>query len=149
MSHETQSTASFCPCGQNNQDPHTIVHFTHIGCDDQSAVIDPWHYTGDENFHADSNGAVFIKLCKDKLPKRKLPIRIGSTGYVNCDKSDLTGPNGWCFDDVGRIVILIDGELIFQRMIKGHCMMRSTNGITFNEVTSRKYTSLTERLTQQ
>lgn len=84
---------------------------------------DPWHYTGDENWHRSDYGKEFIEYCKEKLPQKSLPIKIGCTGYI-----DLTGPIKtpeycWDLDQVRRIVIVIDDKLLFQRMLNGHQMM--------------------------
>lgn len=126
---------SQCECNSQIQDPQSSTHITHVGCSVQKSGLDPWHYTGSKLYHSDSIGASFIKLCKEKLPNTQLPIKIGWTGYINYSEELLAMTNAWCFDELGRVVILLNGEIIFQRYTEGDLLMKSTKKGAFTQVT--------------
>lgn len=134
-----------CNCGSDNQNPQSPIHFFHLGCSN-TETLDPWHYTGSKSWHSDKRSADFINLCKLKLPKQKLPIRIGWTGYINADSDIFTNSNSWCFDEQGRVVILFNKILMFQRYTEGDLLMKSKDGITYNSVTSDDLNSFTSML---
>ena len=85
--------------------------------------IDPWHYTGNNNFHGWALGRDFIAQCKSSLPCINLPIKIGPTGYINLTDMVELPQYGWCEDEVGRFVAIIGNKLLFQRMINGDRLM--------------------------
>ena len=139
---------SQCDC--ETQDPRSFVHFVHIGqCSKQSDGLDSWHYTGNKAFHSDPVGAKFLALCKDKLQQRQLPIKLGSTGYIDFPDSLLAEPNGWCKDELGRTVILLNGALMFQRMLEGEVIMQKKLGPNgWNQLGHEEMASLAETLTK-
>jgi hypothetical protein len=140
------STESFCNCPK--LDPSSPLHITNLGCPHHlNEKVDPWHYTGSRKMHSESNHANFIELCKKKLPQQKLPIEIGWTGYVNANEEIFKLSNSWCLDEVGRMVILMDGYLIFQRYTQGDILLKSSNGITYNSLYDNEIDQFTTTLT--
>lgn len=83
--------------------------------------IHPWHYTGSSEWHSDSRGKALMNLVKEKLPKIDIPVTIGFTGYPNIET--VINGYGWTTDKVGRMVILLDHTLIFQRMTEGTLLL--------------------------
>ena len=83
--------------------------------------VDPWNYTGNAQYHKHPESRAFIQRCQQALPQRDLPIKMGSTGYVELTvKTPLSEiANGWCYDEVGRAVIIFAGHLLFQRYTEG------------------------------
>lgn len=81
-----------------------------------------WHYEGSSTFHQWAAGREFIDYCKTHLPKRDLPIEIGSTGYLN-KTADIKPTYCWCLDPVGRFVCVIGDKLVFQRYQKGDVLI--------------------------
>lgn len=134
LHQEMEAPPKSCPCGQDDQSPSYPVHFTTIGCPNHEGRMDPWQFTGLKDEHASEPHAEFIRFCKEKLPKRELPIRIGWTSYVNADSTIFNEPNGWFLDEFGRVVILLDGVLMFQRFTQGDILMGSANGISYSDV---------------
>lgn len=85
---------------------------------------DPWHYTGNVNFHKWDQGRNFITFCQQKLPKRQLPIHVGCTGYIERNSDGkLTPTYCWMLDSVNRFVAVIDDKLVFQRYQNGDVLM--------------------------
>ena len=87
----------------------------------QSACHDPWHYTGNSDFHKSDKGAELMALIKERLMKIDIPVTIGSTGYPSIS-APIAG-YGWGLDPHGRMVALIENTLIFQRMNQGTVLM--------------------------
>ena len=123
-----------CPCGTQNQSPTAFFHSVHVGCPDAKDELDPWHYTGIKGFHVNSNVPKFLEECKRKLPNRELPIWVGFTGYVNAKKSIFSEHDGWCLDKLGRVVVLLNGALMFQRYLEGDLIMKSHDGNMFDSM---------------
>lgn len=123
---------SECICGK--QSPSSILYVRHITCRGHDNVLDPWHYTGNASWHKDVKSEESLSFCREKLPQRKLPIWVGHTGYVNAKKDIFTELNRWCYDELGRMVVLLDGLLMFQQYQQGDLIMRSTNGQIFSSV---------------
>jgi len=73
-----------------------------------------------------------MKLCRDKLPQQNLPIKVTSTAYIEANNKIFKLNNSWCLDELGRTVILLDGFLIFQRLIHGDRLMKSSDGRTYD-----------------
>ncbi len=117
------------------KDPQASIYETCVKCY-ISDKLDPWHYTGTRAFHSDNESLEFISVCKQKLHRRELPIRIGWTVYVNADRSIFEQSNAWCPDEYGRTVILLDEYLLFQRYTEGDLLMKSKDGIMYDSVTS-------------
>jgi hypothetical protein len=123
-----------CSCGE--QDPHSPVHWTKPGCEQHRDQIDPWHYTGNPNFHTDMESNNFIELCKLKLPQRPIDVTVSSTGYPRFNKNEMLTP-GWCLDPLGRVFIILNGRAIFQRFTEGDLLMCSDNGSLYDQLTSK------------
>lgn len=92
--------------------------------------IDLWHVSGSPNFHENFNHRDFIEKCKKKLPQVKLPIIVGHTGYIYFDESKLDivrkSNKCWDIDEYGRILIIINDHIFFQRMINGSILMHGS-----------------------
>lgn len=87
----------------------------------QSSCTDPWHYTGNADFHKSDKGAELMALIKERLMRIDIPVTIGPTGYP--DISVPIAGYGWGLDPHGRMVALIENTLLFQRMLQGSVMM--------------------------
>jgi hypothetical protein len=111
-----------------------------------SGVVDPWHYTGNPSMFKYENHAKFLDLCRSKLPKTTLPIWVGGTGYVNAKSDIFKCPNGWCEDEFGRTVILLDGLLMFQRYQLCDLIVGSPNGNTYDALDSERLQELTQKV---
>jgi hypothetical protein len=61
-------------------------------------------------------GQEFIRCCREKLPKINLPIEIGSTGLIELTGSP-SATRGWTVDRVGRMVVIVDDVILFQRYV--------------------------------
>jgi len=105
------------------QDPHDIFHVTTVQ-NHNPDVIDPWHYEGGFNFPWPQDAqekllmvrcGEFLRLCRIMLSHRALPFTLGSTGYLDFKDDIVRLPNAWCLDELGRVVILLNGVLMFQR----------------------------------
>lgn len=108
-----------------------------------------WHVTGGHKPCGNKNESKFSKLCREKLPYRDLPIRVGDTGYINCDKSILSGENCWCKDSFGRMAIILNGKFMFQRYMEGDDWRVSENGShSFDVVTQEELINFTAQLSQ-
>lgn len=84
---------------------------------------DPWHYTGSESYHKCEYGQNFMDYVRKVLPRKTLPIKVGSTGYIQLTRTIETPEYCWTEDEVGRMVIVVDDVLLFQRMTKGQILM--------------------------
>lgn len=133
-----------CSCGLEDQHPQVPIHISHIDCSNKDNTIDAWpfgreplggswHVTGHRSYHSDDKSAQFIKICKERLVQRQLPIKIGWTGYINSDAILSEEANGWCLDTEDRMVVIFNGMLIFQRYKEGDILMRSIDGYTYGE----------------
>ncbi len=94
---------------------------------------DPWHTSGNKNYHEDSISRSFIDLCKEKLPYRDDKIEIGWSGYPHEPKHHSTEAY-WCLDRLGRfhlITGLDDPLAIFQRYTEGDVLMIYSRGWSF------------------
>ncbi len=87
---------------------------------------DMWHVEGDSIHHRWDNGKEFIECVKKILPNIELPIYVEPNGYIHLTDIPSLPMYGWSTDDFGRFVAIIDHELIFQRMIKGHQLIYGT-----------------------
>lgn len=133
-----------CICGK--QSPEDFLHVMRQGCRAHDNTVDPWHYTGNTAWHNNLKSNEFLSFCRDKLPKGTLPIWVGNTGYVNACKDIFNLSNGWCYDELGRTVILLDGLLMFQRYQKGDLIMGSKDGKMFDCVTSDRFQEFMSRV---
>lgn len=132
---------SACSCENLNHGDDRFINVTCLKCT-KNDVLDSWHYTGSKLFHSDDVSKNFLEFCKSKLKKKDLPITIGWTGYVNANKNIFSLENSWCTDELGRIVILIDKHLLFQRYTNGDIIMISSDGISYEQITGKVIESI-------
>ena len=125
---------SHCLCIEHGQTFTSSMRKIHLGCPLHNTKMNEWHVRDNRSNYVDKNSAAFIALCKEKLPKKNLIFTIGLTGYVNVDRSVLDGSNCWCQDDTGRMIILVNGNLLFQRYQKGDILMLTTNGYSYSAI---------------
>ena len=78
---------------------------------------------------------IFMTQCRKYLSQRPLPIGIKFTGDISIHPKIFGEPNGWCFDELGRLVILLNGHLIFQHHRGEDFLIFSTNGEWYQPVT--------------
>lgn len=131
-----------CDCG--NISPTDLIRRVCFNCKTPDNV-DPWHYTGNTLFNNTKHGE-FLGLCRTKLNKTPLPICVGDTGYVKANSDIFKYPNGWCEDEFGRTVILLDGLLMFQRYQLSNLLVGSPNGNTYSVIDSNKFPEFILRL---
>ncbi len=60
---------------------------------------DPWHTTGNKEFHSRKWGTEFIEWCKNNLTECEFNIRVGPTGYVIETTNIPSNSCGWCKDE--------------------------------------------------
>ena len=135
---------SECICGK--QSVSGFMHIIDSKCRAHDGVLDPWNYTGNPSWDKSDKPQEFLALCKDKLPKKDLPIRIGHTGYVNANKDIFQLPNSWSHDELGRMVILLDGLLMFERYIHGDLIMGSKDGSSFSAINRDRFQDFLKQL---
>jgi hypothetical protein len=112
-----------CICG--NQDG-SFIHVTNLACpyDHNSGPVDSFHYRGSREAHSNPTCENFINMCKQRLPNIPLPIKMGWTGYIDFEHPLYNLKNCWCTDEQGRVVILVNGTLMFQRYTEGDMLMQ-------------------------
>ena len=59
---------------------------------------------------------------KEKLPRIDIDVEVGSTGYIIWPSADTFSTCGYSFDEIGRVVGILDGMRFFQRYT-GSCML--------------------------
>jgi hypothetical protein len=89
---------------------------------DKMNGVNPWHYRGSTDWHTREYGKNFMKYSQEKLPKVDLPIKVGGTGYIQLTGSPSV-TRGWTKDEVGRMVVIVDDVLVFQRYTDGQVFM--------------------------
>lgn len=77
----------------------------------------------------------FLSLCRQLLPRKLLPIKLGDTGYLRIDKHVLSQGNGWCLDEYGRTAIVLNNLFLFQRYKNKDVIVKASDGQTFTEAT--------------
>ncbi len=90
---------------------------------------DAWHLAGPPKQHIDPNESL-LHLIKEKLPIVDFPISVGSTGYIIWPSEEELPSNGRSFDEVGRIVGIVDRMRFFQRYTGSCMLMANTAGYT-------------------
>lgn len=110
--------------------------------------VDPWNYTGNARYHKHPEHRAFIQQCQQALPQRNLPIVVGRTGYVElAAKTPLSEiANGWCYDEVGRAVIIFDGNLLFQRYTEGDVLVITDDTGRHAELSTKRLAELATKL---
>lgn len=73
-----------------------------------------------EEYPRKDGGNLYQEVCikwliEEKLPIIDFPVSIGSTGYIVWPKDDDLPECGYTFDEVGRLVGLVDEIRFFQR----------------------------------
>ena len=127
----------------------SCLHFVQLGsngcsCSDQTEVVktkdgknvDKWHTFGPK-CPEDTPEKRLIKIVKEKLQRKEIPITIGWTGYIDLLMPMSEYPNSWCLDETSRPVFIYNNKLYFQRYENGGPLMQGplSRGI-FNDMTS-------------
>jgi len=88
-----------------------------------TVTCDPWHTTGNKEFHGSSNNTAFIQRFEHKYQRKTLPIYLGDTGYVHWSGPIPVGTRCWDIDELGRFVAVMDNIWFFQRYTDGDILV--------------------------
>jgi hypothetical protein len=97
------------------------------------------------NWNRNDEGELFIEHCKKVLPHKDIPIESSWTGYINTSTIS-TEKNFWTEDDMGRFVAVVNGTIIFQRMLNGYILLYADAHGNFtlatNEIIRKFYSAI-------
>lgn len=98
----------------------------------------------DAGYSLDECGREFMKRYRLRVPEVKLPVRIDVAGYIKLSgKPD--SELGWCEDETGRFVCVLDGRLMFQRykganqLMVGKIRNDCASWSTFCDIATREF----------
>jgi hypothetical protein len=132
---------------QNGNFQETCDEYVSVQTPDGQDHVNRWHTHGpsflNSSQYNDLNNRVFEQV-KTKLENKKLPIYIGNTGYIHISEHNNSYENGWCLDDINRLVFIFNNKLYFQRYeTGGPIMCRSlTHDLGFESLTEEEKNDL-------
>lgn len=114
-------------------------------------IDNEWHYKGHKSVFGHLPSAELLGLFKEKLPQRDLPIKNNHTGYIHLESEASIAdiPNGWCYEKHGRVVVIFDKYIMFQRMMDGDIIAISEDGISYDQLRGKQLEEITSMISNQ